>query len=157
LSTPVLSSSTRSIAFFRALQLGDLLCAIPAVRALRHAAPEASLTLIGLPWARAFAARFSQYFDAFLEFPGAHGIPERQPDAQRRRRFFADMRERRFDLAVQAHGNGSTSNRFVMQLAASRTVGFRPGGPEEAPCRSFLPYPREGHEVRRLLRLAEHL
>jgi ADP-heptose:LPS heptosyltransferase len=142
---------------FRALQLGDMLCAVPALRALRAALPDAEIVLVGLPWARWYAERFGRYLDGFREFPGYPGLPEWPPQLDRIPAFLAAMQGERFDLAIQLHGSGVVSNPLTLLFGARRTVGFYqpPGYCPDA--ESFFPYPDWGLEVRRVLSLLEHL
>ncbi|MCA3191849.1 glycosyltransferase family 9 protein [Cupriavidus sp.] len=146
----------RTIAVFRALQLGDMLCAVPALQALRAGEPDAHITLIGLPWARSFAARYSALVDDFMPFPGAPGMPEQDADAGGLERFFADARARRFDLAIQLHGSGTITNPIVRQLGARRMAGFCSGAPTPAPGECLIPWP-DGNEIERLLALMHAL
>jgi ADP-heptose:LPS heptosyltransferase len=150
-------ASLRRIAVFRALQLGDMLCVVPALRALRRAAPQAWITLVGLPWAREFAYRFRHYVDDFMAFPGFPGMPETRPDLPALSRFLTDARYRRFDLAIQLHGNGSLSNPVVGLLGARRQAGFHVAGgwcPDPAICPAWG---EPEHEVTRYLRLMQWL
>ncbi len=151
------SRGLRRVAIFRALQLGDLLCAVPAFRALRAALPEAHVSLIGLPWAREIVQRFGAYLDELIEFPGYPGLPEREPDLALLPAFFEAVRARRFDLAIQLHGNGSVTNALVGRLGARCTAGFyQPGGPRPEKG-AFLPFPEGLSEVDTLLRLTSFL
>jgi ADP-heptose:LPS heptosyltransferase len=145
-----------SIVLFRALQLGDMLCAIPAFRAVRVAFPDSRITLAGMPWAHALVTRFMHYLDDFIAFPGVPQLPEQPADVAALPGFFADMRARHFDSAMQLHGSGVQTNAIVAQFGAKRTVGFHPRG-ESAAAGDFYPYPERGHEIRRLLRLLEFL
>lgn len=147
----------RRVAVFRALQLGDMLCAVPALRALRAALPEARITLLGLPWAESFVERFGHCLTDFIPFPGAPGLPERTPRPGELRAFLAAARERRFDLVLQMHGSGTHSNRLVLSLGAALTAGFCDATDHCPDTHWFIPYPQHEPEVRRMLRLVEHL
>ena len=68
---------TGRIAVLRALPgVGDLLCAVPALRAVRAAHPGAEVTLIGLPGATWFIERFRPYVDRLLPLTAWPGLPE---------------------------------------------------------------------------------
>src|ERR1044071_9536803 len=109
----------RSIIIFRALQLGDLLCSIPAFRALRNAFPKAHIAITGLPWMKMLPERFPRYFDEFFLFPGYPGLPEQGFKAEQTAEFLLRMAQRRFDLALQMQGNGKIVNPMIELFGAT--------------------------------------
>lgn len=147
----------RKIALFRALQLGDMLCTVPAMRALRAAAPQAQITLIGLPWAASFVKRFSRYLDSLLVFPGFPGFPEQPLNLTAVPHFLAEAQRQRFDLVLQMHGSGRLSNPLAMLFGAERTAGFYQPGEYCPNPQTFMPWEEHVHEVLRGVRLMEYL
>ena len=145
----------RSVAVFRALQLGDMLCAVPALRALRSQLPQARIVLVGLPWAEQFAERFHRYLDDFIAFPGHAAFPEQPVQQHRLADFYSAMRARRFDLALQLHGSGEQSNLVTRAFGARTMAGF--GDDKTAGTEAFFPYPQAGPEPIRLLGLLHQL
>ncbi len=146
-----------NIVVLRALFLGDMLCSVPALRALRHAAPQAHIALVGLPWAQEFAGRYPGYIDEFIAFPGFPGLPELPVAAEQVVEFLAAMQRRQFDLAIQLHGSGGHVNEAIELFGASRTAGYFGAGsycPDEA---TYFPYPHAGAEIRRHLELMAFL
>jgi ADP-heptose:LPS heptosyltransferase len=145
------------IAVLRALQLGDLLCAVPALRALDAAYPRAQITLVGLPWARSFAGRFAHCVDRFVEFPGFPGMAERPCSEEKVLGFVKAMQQEHFDLVLQLHGDGRYMNRVAALMNGARTAGYFPAGGEcPDPC-AFLEWRPRENEVLRSLRLLEHI
>jgi ADP-heptose:LPS heptosyltransferase len=151
--------SLSRIAVVRALPgLGDMLCAVPALRCLRKAAPQASITLIGLETSRSFASRFSRYIDDFLVLPQFPGIWEPGDTATEKLPVFLNAaRARRFDLAIQLHGSGSASNSLTCALDPAIAAGFFPKGSNRPAKGCFFPYPESLPEPARNLRLLAHL
>lgn len=149
----------RRIAVFRALQLGDMLCAVPALRALRAAAPHAHITLVGLPWARQFQQRYADLLNDFVAFPGGDAFPEAGPaGADATQAFYADMQARRFDVAIQLHGSGPQSTEVVRRFGARHVFGFQPEGAAARQAdAALLPWPTQLPEAERLLALLTHL
>ncbi|CAH2798958.1 MAG: ADP-heptose--lipooligosaccharide heptosyltransferase II [uncultured Paraburkholderia sp.] len=142
----------RRIAIFRALQLGDMLCAVPALQALRRAAPHAHIALIGLPWAQAFVERYPHLVDELIVFPGAVGFPEQRESDDGLPDFFERMRARHFDLAIQLHGSGGVANDLLLQLGAHANAGFvQPG--EQVRDGGFIDWPDTLPEPERYLAL----
>jgi ADP-heptose:LPS heptosyltransferase len=151
------NAAPRSVAVVRALAgIGDMLCAVPALRSLRAGLPDAHVTLIGLPWAAEFVRRFPGYIDELAEFPGFPGIPEVPFSAEALPPFLAEMQARRFDLALQLHGSGFATNPFTLLLGATRTAGFHVPG-QYRPSDAFIPYPEDVHELQRLTALTVSL
>jgi ADP-heptose:LPS heptosyltransferase len=135
----------RRIAIFQALNLGDLLCATPAMRAVRCRFPKAQITLIGREWARELAARLPS-IDRFYPFPGFAGIAESPESA-----FEPESLTPVYDLAIQMHGSGHESNGYIASLGAERSLGYGPTG--DTRLSSVLPWVEDEPEPLRWLRL----
>lgn len=147
----------KKIAVFRALQLGDMLCAVPALRALRRAFPEAHVTLIGLPWAKSFVERFSHLLDDFCWFPGHPAFPEQSYTATVTADFFARFCRSGYDLILQMQGNGTIINPLMPLFGSRFTAGFKTEHEYAADPKFYIHYPEGIHEVDRHLALTSHL
>jgi ADP-heptose:LPS heptosyltransferase len=146
----------KKIGILRALQLGDMLCSVPALRALRNAFPEAEIVLFGLPWAVSFQERFSAYIDGFIHFPGYPGLPEQAFDEQKYEAFLQQVRQQEFDLVLQMQGNGTIVNEMIGAFGAKRVAGFH-NHQSRMFSDLFTEYPENLHEVQRHLGLMQHL
>lgn len=144
------------VAILRASRLGDYVCAIPAVRALRQGIPKAEITYIGLPFVRELAER-SPHIDRFEAFPGWPGIAEQWFDAREASAFFRRMQAKRFGLVVQLHGSGVYSNPAALMLGGTRTAGFVREGDPPGRLDLAVPFPGRGRESERLLALTAAL
>lgn len=147
----------KKIVILRALPWGDLLSAVPALRALRSAFPHARITLISLTEALDFVKLFGAYLDDFIAFPGFPGFPHQTPNVRFFPSFLNTVQKLNFDLAIQMQDAGEIANSLIGLLGARASTGFyQPGSycPDEE---LFLPYPEQGTEVQRQLHLLEFL
>jgi ADP-heptose:LPS heptosyltransferase len=142
----------RRIAVLRALPgLGDLLCAVPALRALRAAFPFAEISLIGLPSAGWFADRFARYVDRLVPLTAWPGLPETPGPAEEARAFLARAKAAAYDLALQLHGDGTVTNNLIARLGAARVGGMASCGGPRPDAATFPVVSADASEVERLL------
>jgi ADP-heptose:LPS heptosyltransferase len=146
------------IAVLRCNALGDYLMATPALAALRARFPDAELTLLGAPWHERFLAGRPGPVDRVRVVPrvdGLAGQPADAPGPAELPAFLAAARQAGYDLAVQLHGGGASSNPLVSALGARWTIGLRADGAPpldaEVPYRYYQPEADRFLEVVRLV------
>ena len=108
LTTP---DGTPEILALRALKLGDLLVAVPALHALRRGFPDHRLILATTPWLEPIVDLVGG-IDALV--PTLRGLDDPLP-----------IEPRRVELAVNLHGNGPESRDRLREIAPQRTLEFR--------------------------------
>src|SRR3954471_1613586 len=119
-----LVDDVRSIVVLRANGIGDFVVAIPALEALRAAYPDPRITSLGLPWhAELLEGRPGPWDDVDIVPPYPNMIAGGEVDDERTDDFVRRHRAERYDLAVQLHGGGGTSNPFMERLNARVTAG----------------------------------
>jgi ADP-heptose:LPS heptosyltransferase len=101
----------------RALKLGDLLVAVPAVHGIRRAFPDHRLILAVPQWLAPIADLIGGV-DSLLPTPGLRDLLPLSPG--------------RIDVAVNMHGNGNESRSIISALGARLSIVHDPPGPEWA-------------------------
>src|SRR5579885_2014528 len=129
------------IGVFRALHIGDFLCSIAALRALRRYFSNAHITYIGLLSTSPLIKRFSFYIDDFIPFPGFPGLPEQPFNRKKFILFLQKMRKKQFDCIFQLHGNGIITNSLVSLCGAKTIVGYYKKNHSIPSTGKFFPYP----------------
>jgi ADP-heptose:LPS heptosyltransferase len=147
-------AGVRKIAILRALVLGDLIFALPAIDALHNTYPEAEITYLGRPWHAQFLpgripgiARVVSFPPAPVGFEDLGFLIEPEAAAQ----VFPMLRAEQFDLAVQMQGGGYNSNPFIQRLGARFSIGMRERG--AVALDRWLRFQYHQHEVMRYLDL----
>ncbi len=147
--------NVRKIAVLRANAVGDFICTLPALEALRAAYPKAEIVLLGKRWHADFLKDRPGPVDRVVVVPPYPGVSE-PPDSELHKdevdRFFGLMQRERFDLAIQVHGGGGNSNPFLLRLQARHTVGLKT--PEAVPLERWLHYQLWQPEILRHLEVA---
>jgi ADP-heptose:LPS heptosyltransferase len=146
------------IAVLRCNALGDYLMTTPALAALRRTYPDAEIVLVGARWHAAFLADRAGAVDRVAVLPvvrGLAGQPAGAPPAAELGAFLDELRAQRFDLALQLHGGGASSNPLLARFGARCTAGLRDAGAPAldrwVPYRYYQPEPSRYLEVTALV------
>lgn len=144
------------IAVVRPGRLGDLLLAVPGLRALRRGFPRAEITLIAQPWAAELARRLP-WVDRIVPLgePAGDWASWRHDGAIQHT--LNDASSSRYDLVLQLQGDDPDHARLALALGGRATAGFcRDADVGRSFLRLLRMSPREP-EILRVLRLAHSL
>ncbi len=120
----------------RALGIGDLATAVPALRGLRAGFPSRRLVLAAPPWL-APLAELTGAVDRLVPLSGLDGHPDALPSPA---------------IAVNLHGRGPQSHRLLARLHPEQLIAFRC---PEAGCPDGPEWTDDEHEVARWCRLLD--
>lgn len=137
-----------NILVFRALKVGDLLCSMPALYALRSHFPVANISIIALHSTIPLLSRYDTIFDNIIPFSGYPGLPEKMFDANEYQEMITRIHSAKFDLLIQMHGDGSGLEGFLQDLSVPMLWGYSP-----VPQEGLVEYPHYLHEINRHLYL----
>lgn len=149
----------QKIAVLRSNGIGDFIFSLPALYALRLAYPHAEIVLLGLEWHAEFLSGRASPIDRVIVVPKSRGVHDpsdfTDEDPQELDRFFTEMANEQFNVAIQLHGGGRYSNPFVKRLGANLTVGLR--SPDAIPLDRWVPYVFFQMEILRYLEVVSLL
>jgi ADP-heptose:LPS heptosyltransferase len=141
------SHAVRRVGVLRGGGLGDLVFAVPALRALAAHFPAAEIVVIGHRWQSDVVGKPRGPVDEVIDLPrpvvewlAGGAVPPELDD-------LIGQLEGRFDLVVQLHGGGARSNLLISRLGAARTIGLRADG--APPLDATVPYRYWQSEVMR--------
>lgn len=149
----------KKIAVLRANALGDFIFALPALQAIKQTYPEAEITLLGRKWHKDFLSTRPSPVDSVYVLPPIKGVS--MPDIfedenpQDIRKCIEELRKENFDLAVQIHGGGRFSNKFINQLGTDLTVGL--ATPDAEHLDLTVPYVYYQSEILRYLEVVRQI
>lgn len=130
------------ILIFRALKIGDMLCALPAIKNLHEFFPQSSISIVALPYMVPFLERYSTYFDSIIPFSGYPGLPEIPFDKIQYQKMVERIRKEKFDLLIQMHGDGSRIEGMMLDFRIPCVWSFSPKSRQ-----GFFTYPVSYHEI----------
>lgn len=139
------------ILIFRALKIGDLLCSMPALRALRINFPDAHIAILALPASFFLLERYHEYIDEIIPFSGYPGLPEIKFDYDNYQSMIQHIRVQKFDLLIQMHGNGIGIQSLIADFEIPNVWAYSAIAHPD-----LVLYPDHLHEVDRHLHLLSH-